>query len=513
MQIPADIQEYLELHATELGARILSSFPPLQGADDAPEACHIGVAVGRSRHPFGGEPMRTWPDNGVIIRHYLRQQHLRPSSIRTYRPMLEQFQGYVLTHSPERQLSQEVFESWLRHRANFSTARTILQRIRPLDRFLGWLAQQQLIRSNPLEDLRNKSGTRDTAAMIRALLSDDVPKALQALRSVPRFASHLGPLMQSYVLLMRSLGRRYVTQEHQLLRFDRFLQQRPDLVGQPITTLIEEWGKENPVPQHRLECVQVGRIVARAMHRTNETVVVPAFDNRLQQQVRRSQRRPHIYSETEICSLLAVARSFPAPDTPIRPVMLYTMIVLGYCVGLRIGEIVRLTVGDVDLDARTIEIRETKFFKSRRLPVTRSVTKALRDYLEARILDGASADPSAPLFWCRSKRRAYRYVTIRALLRRVIREAGLKPLPGRVGPRIHDLRHSFVVARILAWYREGVNAQTRLPYLATYLGHKDIHSTLVYITITEELMQQAAKRFRSHGAHLLRSTTGGNACQ
>ena len=66
---------------------------------------------------------------------------------------------------------------------------------------------------------------------------------------------------------------------------------------------------------------------------------------------------------------------------------------------------------------------------------------------------------------------------------------------------------------MLAWYREGVNAQVRLPYLATYLGHKDIHSTLVYITVTEELMQQAAERFRSYGAHLLHSAVGGSACQ
>ena len=457
--------------------------------------------------------MTTWPDNGVIIRRYLQQLCLRPSSIRTYRPMLEQFQDYVLTRSPERQVWREVFESWLRHRASFSSTRTILQRAWPLDRFLGWLAQQQLICSNPLEDLRTKLGTRDTATIIRALLSADVPKALQALRPVPRFASHLGSLMQSHILLMRSLGLRYVTQEQQLLRFDRFLQRRPDLIGRTIQTLTDEWAKESQVLQHGLQCAQVGRIVARAMQRTDETVAVPAMDHRLRQKVRRRQRQPHIYSEAEICSLLAVARSFPAPDTPIRPLMLYTMLVLAYCAGLRVGEIVRLTVGDVDLEAQTIEIRETKFFKSRRLPFTRSVTTALQDYLKARIRDGAPAHAPAPLFWCRSKRRAYRYVTICALLRQVIRKAGLKPLPGRIGPRIHDLRHSFVVARILGWYRDGVNAQARLPYLATYLGHKDIHSTLVYITITEELMQQAAERFRSHGAHLLHSTTGGNACQ
>jgi integrase/recombinase XerD len=456
--------------------------------------------------------MTTWPDNGAIIRHYLLQLSLRPSSIRTYRPMLEQFQNYMLTRFPERRVSREVFESWLRHRASFSSTRTILQRVRPLDRFLGWLAGQQKIHSNPLEDLRTNLGTRDTAAIIRALLSADVPKALEALRPVPRFASHLGAVMCSHVLLMRSLGLRYVSQERQLIRFDRFLQQRTDLVGQTIQVLTDEWAKKNPVPEHALQCAQVGRIVARAIHRTDEAVVVPAVDYRLDQQVRSRQRQPHIYSEAEICSLLATARSFPAPDTPIRPVMLYTIVVLAYCLGLRIGEIVRLTVGDVDLDAETIEIRETKFFKSRRLPFTRSVSTALQDYLKARIRDGAPDDASAPLFWCCSKRRAYRYVTICALLRQVIRKTGLKPLPGRIGPRIHDMRHSFVVARILAWYREGVNAQARLPYLATYLGHKDIHSTLVYITVTEELMQHAAERFRSHGAHVLQLTTGGNPC-
>jgi site-specific recombinase XerD len=458
--------------------------------------------------------MTTWPDrHGVITRQYLQQLHLRPSSARTYQPMLEQFQDYVVAHSPERFVSRQIFESWLRHRASFSSADTILQRIGPIDRFLDWLVNRQLISSNPLADLRRELGTRNTAAIVRALLSSDSEKALAALRPARRFASHLGPLMQSHVLLMRSLGLRYITQELQLLRFDRFLQERPDATGQSVFALIREWGEKNPVPQHLVECAQVGRMVARAIQRENDAVVVPALDQRLNQQVRRGQRRPHIYSEAEIGSLLNAARSFPSPETPIRPLMLYTILVLAYCMGLRIGEIVRLTVGDLNLDAQTIEIRETKFFKSRRLPFTHSVAASLRAYLVARSQEDAPADSSAPLFWCRSVERAYGYVTIRALLLQVIRKAGLKPLSGRVGPRIHDLRHAFVVNRIVAWYREGVNAQARLPYLATYLGHKDIHSTLVYITVTEELMQQASERFRSYGAHVLRSAEGGDACQ
>jgi hypothetical protein len=89
------------------------------------------------------------------------------------------------------------------------------------------------------------------------------------------------------------------------------------------------------------------------------------------------------------------------------------------------------------------------------------------------------------------------------LLANVIRKAGLKPPTGRIGPRVHDLRHAFVVNRMLSWYREGINPQSRLPYLATYLGHKDVYSTLTYLTITPELLQEASKRFRLLGAGVL----------
>ena len=80
------------------------------------------------------------------------------------------------------------------------------------------------------------------------------------------------------------------------------------------------------------------------------------------------------------------------------------------------------------------------------------------------------------------------------------------------GARVHDLRHAFVASRMLTWYREGINPQSRLPFLATYLGHKDIHSTLVYLTVTQDLLQQASERFRVRGAQLLRTLAeGGNA--
>src|SRR3546814_11757960 len=89
------------------------------------------------------------------------------------------------------------------------------------------------------------------------------------------------------------------------------------------------------------------------------------------------------------------------------------------------------------------------------------------------------------------------------LLTDVIRRAGLKPLRGKAGPRVHDLRHSMVVNRILEWYRTGINPQERLPFLATYLGPRDINSTLVYITVTQELLHPPNEQFRPMAAQSL----------
>ncbi len=457
--------------------------------------------------------MRTWPDSSdAISRKYLRQLQLRPSTLDTYRPMLAEFHQFVIENSAERSVSREILERWLHRRASFSSAQAIVARIRPINRFLDWLVANRLLTSNPLAELGRHLGTQDKAQIIRALLSPQSTAALEALRPTPPFASHIGAVMRDHVTLMRSLGHRYHTQEACLLRFDRYLQKRADLIGQPVTVLVREWSKEDLRPQHLLECVQTGRILAKAMQRTDPTVVAPRLHNHLARQMKQNQRRPYIYSEDEMVRLLNAAWSFPSPETPIRPLMLYTMVVLAYCVGLRVGEIVRLTVGDICLDDQTVEIRETKFFKSRRLPVTTTVTAALREYLEARHREGAPSEPRAALFWQRRKSTGYRYVTVRELLLRVIRSSGLKPALGRVGPRIHDMRHSFVVHRIVAWYREGINPQARLPYLATYLGHKDINSMLVYVTITQDLLQQAGDRFRSFGANVLQPAIGGDVC-
>jgi integrase len=201
--------------------------------------------------------------------------------------------------------------------------------------------------------------------------------------------------------------------------------------------------------------------------------------------------------------MLDIARSYPSPRATLRPLSIYTMLLLAYCAGLRRGELARLDLGDVNPGDGTITVRQTKFFKTRILPLPDSVMTELRAYIAARRRAGASQDPHSALFWHVQGRSRYTPEMITWVLTDVIRRAGLKPLQGQLGPRVHDLRHSMVVNRILEWYRLGINPQDRLPFLATYLGHRDINSTLVYITVTQDLLHLANERFRVLGAPCL----------
>jgi integrase/recombinase XerD len=441
---------------------------------------------------------------------YIKQMTLRnPITLRVYRCILDGFERFIAEQAPRKRVSRETIRLWLNDRILVWPFHLVAHRARLVDRFLDWKVSKGALRSNPLAELRTEYGQRSTTPVVRALLNEDFRSALDAIRPAPRFGSFLGPAMREHVNLMQAVGYRYKVHEERMLRLDRFLQGRPDLAGQPLTVVIREWTNAGSTPQHAFECHAAGRTLSRALLRIDPRVETIARDNRIEREARRQYRRPYIFSEAEIRTLLRAAMSFPSPRSPLRPATVHTMLVLAYCAGLRIGEIVRLNVGDVDLEDAAIDIRGTKFFKSRRLPLSDSAASALRSYLDARNQTGAPTERSAGLFWHQQRAARYSRVMAAVLLVRVFRRAGIKPEKGKIGPRIHDLRHTFACHRMLAWYREGVNPQSRLPFLATYLGHKDINSTLIYLTITQELLQHASERFRQYGAFAVGTLLGG----
>jgi integrase/recombinase XerD len=451
---------------------------------------------------------RVTPLDAKLVERFVRTQPLRhPVTPKNYAGTLRNFNSFVTNHGAGALPTLSILRKWLKERSRKWPAHILYPRTLLVERYLRWLHDQKVIASNPFAELHRHFGPR-TTPIVRALVGEGSRTALQNLRRAPPFGSFLGKVMEEHVAQMRALGYRYNTVEELLLRFDRFLQRRPELSRLSLNELGERWVEEQPSPSRLFDARKAGRVVSKAMHRVDPRVPVLPIGDGVARAARQHHRSAHLYTDEEVQRILRAALAYPSPKAPWRPIWLFTMLMLAYCAGLRGGEIARLKLGDVDLRERTIEIRETKFFKHRRLPLAPGVMAALKRYLSLREQVAAPMKPDSPLFWSPQRNRGYTVGGMRVVLTDVLRRAGVKPSRGAIGPRIHDLRHTMVGHRMRDWYKSGVNPQSRLPYLATYLGHKDIRSTLVYLNITPELLQQASERFRKNGAAALRVAEG-----
>jgi integrase len=208
---------------------------------------------------------------------------------------------------------------------------------------------------------------------------------------------------------------------------------------------------------------------------------------------------PYIYSGDDIAKLLAAAGRLP---TPHRADTYQTLIGLVAVTGMREGEAVRLDRDDVDLDEGLLTIRDSKFGKSRQIPIHASTIKALAGYAERRNARRYRRDgrrnrhlqSSASFFTSTTGTRLLRdnVATVFPIL---VHDAGGLTWPANHRPpRLHDLRHSFAVNTLIDWYRQGVDVEARLPLLSTWLGHVHPKSTFWYLTAVPELLELVADR-------------------
>lgn len=210
-----------------------------------------------------------------------------------------------------------------------------------------------------------------------------------------------------------------------------------------------------------------------------------------------AQTPPYIYSTAELKRLLAAAAALSRTCSPLHPDTYRTLLLLLYGSAIRIGEALSLTLHDVDLVASVLLIRETKFFKTRWVAVGPELTQALRDYAERRrSLPLPEGEHSA--FLATRTGRAPCLNDVQTYFRQLRRSAKIHcpDRSARHQPHVHDIRHTSATHRLTAWYREGKDVQQLLPYLSTYLGHRDLESTRRYLTLTPELLQHASDRFR-----------------
>ncbi len=204
--------------------------------------------------------------------------------------------------------------------------------------------------------------------------------------------------------------------------------------------------------------------------------------------------RPHIYSRSELQRLLDATAVLGNDRFPLRDATFRTLLLLLYGAGLRSGEGLRLRCCDVDLRERVLAVNDTKFFKSRLVPVGAALADALAAYAHKRRHLPLPAAAGSAFFASPAGTPVSRGQLERAFAR-VRERAGLQGPSGRRGPRLHDLRHTFAVHRLVSWYREGADVQAGLPLLATYLGHGGLAGTQAYLPMTPELLDEASKRF------------------
>ena len=217
---------------------------------------------------------------------------------------------------------------------------------------------------------------------------------------------------------------------------------------------------------------------------------------------------PRLVSEAEMGRVLALARQLaPSANNPLRAQTWHIGLLLLFCCGLRRGELMRLTLGDIHDEQTLLHIRFSKFRKSRWVPLSPSVTVQLRQYLEKRRQEQLPMAPEAFLMWSpRHSPEVYAADGLVALWHRLCISARVVDAQGRP-PRVHDVRHSCAVLVLQRWYAQGVDAQAKLPHLAAYLGHVSAVSTHHYLKLTPELRQAASQRFHRRFGALL--TPGG----
>ena len=305
--------------------------------------------------------------------------------------------------------------------------------------------------------------------------------------------SHLSSVISLYVSCKKSLGYCFVTEENVLNAFCKAMGDSPMngieaarvlafLNGSGLAS--EYWVKKYNVLSGFYRFALSRRLVTQSpLPHHIPLRASPAFV-------------PYIYSVEELRKLLDACQAACTGRCHIEGYVLRALLVLLYGAALRLGEGLSLSLADVDLGESILQVWESKF-KSRLVPLGRDLTAAMAEYLLLRN-DRHPVSEALPFFCCRDGRPVPKHMA-QAAFRRARDDAGIKRDGGpRRQPRLHDLRHSGAVHRVVAWYRHGDDVQELLPKLATYLGHVDLHATQRYLTMTPELLHEASLRFERY---------------
>jgi integrase len=236
--------------------------------------------------------------------------------------------------------------------------------------------------------------------------------------------------------------------------------------------------------------LMVVRIFARHLAALDPATEIPPTDMLCHHKRRVA---PYLYSPDQISDLITAAGRL---DPPLRAATWQTFIGLLAVTGMRKSEACNLDRDHVDFDTATLIILDSKFGKSRQVLLHPTTVAVLRDYRQRR--DQCFPEPVSASFFVNTRGKRLNIPNIGHTFTVLLAAAGIEAEPWQRPPRVHDLRHSFAVATLLDWYRDGGDVQARLPLLSTWLGHVDPKSTYWYLQHDPELLLLAAGRLEQH---------------
>jgi site-specific recombinase XerD len=308
----------------------------------------------------------------------------------------------------------------------------------------------------------------------------------------------LSKAVEGYILHKQSLGMRYKAEATQLRAFVRAIGDRDMRIVKParVRRFLEGVGRDSITSFWFSKYNTLNGFYRYALARQYcSSSPLP-----LSVPQRPESFEPYIYTNRDMEQLLVAADALRQRyyfGRGIEPHSVRTLLLLLYGTGLRISEALSLHLSDYDADARVLIIRETKFFKSRFVPVGPDLSMILQRYID-RQWSGRYCMEDTPLLANRKGKPLTRNaaeLTFQALRQ----QAGVsRSKDARYQPRLHDFRHTFAVVRLITWYREGRNVQRLLPHLSTYLGHGQVNATQRYLTMSTELLEQASLCFERY---------------
>lgn len=294
--------------------------------------------------------------------------------------------------------------------------------------------------------------------------------------------------VDDYIRLRRSLGFKLRDMARDLQDFAAFLEEKA--APYVTTELAMEWAMQPADHQPSDWAQRLGyvRVFARHWHATDPRTEIPPTGLL---PFRPQRARPYLYSELEIQKLLESALKL-SPSQGLRPRTFHCLFGLLAVAGLRISEALKLEQSDVDLGEGILIIRQTKFGKTRLVPLHTSTRDVMDDY--ARHRDRFLRNASSRCFFLNDHGRRLDGSAVHRTFYDLSRQIGLRAAEDHKGLRLHDFRHRFAVRTLIEWYRSNEDIERRLPVLSTFLGHGHVADTYWYLSVEPELMGLATRR-------------------